>query len=145
MNDRFFLDTNLLVYAIDPTDARKHGIAVDWVARSLRTGDGIVSFQVVQEWFHWVLRKSAKPLQPPLAEQLYRSLLEPMWRVDSSRDLIETALDLFENEGVSWWDSIIVAAALQGGCRTLLSEDLQHGRETRGMRIENPFRESKSK
>src|SRR5712691_1803873 len=142
MSDRFFLDTNILVYAVDPTDARKHEIAVDWLERSLRTGEAVVSFQVMHEWFHWVLRKSAKPLQPALARQIYRSLLEPLSRVESSRELIDTALDLFENDKVSWWDALIIGAALHGGCQTLLSEDLQHGREIRGMRIENPFRAS---
>jgi len=58
--------------------------------------------------------------------------------------LIDAALNLYRKDSLSWWDSITVAAALQAGCRTLLSEDLQDGREIEGMRIENPFRESDS-
>jgi predicted nucleic acid-binding protein len=98
-----------------------------------------LSYQVVQEWFNVVLRKAAVPLKPNEATSLYRALIEPLWRIQSSRELLDTALDLHREHSLSWWDSLIVSAAIQGGCSQLLSEDLQHGREVSGVRIHNPF------
>ena len=137
--DRFFLDNNLLVYVVDPTDRRKQDIALVVIAEA-HQGNGCLSYQVVQEWFNVVLRKSASPLSLAEATRLYRMLLEPLWRIHSSRELMDAALDIHKTSKVSWWDALIVSAALQGGCGRLLSEDLQHGAAIQGVRIENPFR-----
>jgi predicted nucleic acid-binding protein len=135
----FFLDTNLLIYAIDPTDPRKQAIAQEWLAAAHETGNGFISYQVVQEWFNVVLRKASAPLTPDQAIPLYRKLIEPLWRVQSSRDVLDTALDLHHRQSFSWWDALIVSAAIQGGCERLLSEDLQHNRQIHGVKIVNPF------
>ena len=140
MSDRFFLDTNLLVYAVDPSDPAKQTIALEWITSAHQTGRGILSYQVVQEWFNVVLRKAASPLDSSEATSLYRVLIEPLWRVQSSRELLDTALDLHRRGSFSWWDALIVSAAIHGGCNQLLSEDLQDGREISGVRIQNPFR-----
>jgi predicted nucleic acid-binding protein len=140
MSDRFFLDTNLLVYAVDPSDPAKQTIALEWITSAHQTGHGILSYQVVQEWFNVVLRKAAAPLSPDEATSIYRALIEPLWRTQSSRELLDTALELHRKDSFSWWDSLIVSAAIHGGCRELLSEDLQAGREISGVRIHNPFR-----
>ena len=60
---------------------------------------------------------------------MYRKLIEPLWRIQSSRELLDTAIDLHSQHSFSWWDSLILSAAIQGGCSQMLSEDLQHGRE----------------
>lgn len=140
MSDRFFLDTNLLVYAVDPGDPAKQSVALEWVTAAHQNGRGLLSYQVVQEWFNVVLRKAAVPLKPDEATSIYRVLIEPLWRIQSSRELLDTALDLHRGDSFSWWDSLIVSAAIQGGCNELLSEDLQDGREISGVRINNPFR-----
>ncbi|MGH9629688.1 MAG: PIN domain-containing protein [Bryobacteraceae bacterium] len=140
MSGRFFLDTNLLIYAIDATDPGKQVIAQKWIATAHESGDGLVSYQVVQEWFNVVLRKAAAPLSADEAASIYHRLIEPLWRIQSSRELLETALDLHRRDSISWWDSLIVSAAIQGGCDRVLSEDLQHGRKIRGIRVLNPFR-----
>jgi predicted nucleic acid-binding protein len=103
------------------------------------TRAGLLSYQVVEEWFNVVLRKAATPLGPEEATSIYHKLIEPIWRVQSSPELIATALDLYRRDSFSWWDSLIVSAAIQGGCKQLLSEDLQNGREIHGVRIQNPF------
>jgi predicted nucleic acid-binding protein len=139
MSSRFFLDTNLLIYAIDATDPRKQAVAQKWIAMAHESGDGMVSYHVVQEWFNVVLRKAAEPLSADEAASIYHELIEPLWRVQSSRELLDTALDLHRRDSISWWDSLVVSAAIQGGCDRLLSEDLQHGRKIRGLRILNPF------
>jgi len=139
MSGRFFLDTNLLVYAVDPTDPAKQAIALEWLTAAHRTGNGVLSYQVVQEWFNVILRKAATPLSPDEATSLYRTLIEPLWRIQSSRELLDNALNLHREHSFSWWDSLIVGAAVNGGCDQLLSEDLQDGREIAGVRIHNPF------
>lgn len=139
MSGRFFIDTNLLIYAIDGTDPRKQAIAQGWIAKAHQSGEGSISYQVVQEWFNVVFRKAAVPLNAEEAALIYRQLIEPLWRIQSSHELLEMALDLHRADRISWWDSLIVSAAIQGGCNTLLSEDLQHGRTIRGVKILNPF------
>jgi predicted nucleic acid-binding protein len=139
MSGRFFLDTNLLVYAIDPSGPAKQAIALEWLTAAHGTGNGVLSYQVAQEWFNVMLRKAAAPLSPNEATSLYRTLIEPLWRIQSSRELLDTALDLHRENSFSWWDSLIVSAAIHGGCDQLLSEDLQGGREIAGVRIHNPF------
>jgi predicted nucleic acid-binding protein len=139
MNVKSFLDTNLLIYAIDPTEPAKQAIALRWLADAHETGNGCLSYQVVQEWFNVVLRKSATSLRPAEAASIYSRLIEPLWRIQSSRELLDTAIDLHRRHSFSWWDSLIVSAAIQGGCNQLVSEDLQHGRQIRGVTILNPF------
>ena len=139
MSGRFFVDTNLLIYAIDGSDRRKQAIAQQWIAKAHESGEGTLSYQVVQEWFNVVLRKAAVPLSVDDAASIYRQLIEPLWHIQSSRELLDLAVDLHHTDLVSWWDSLIVSAAIQGGCKTLLSEDLQHERTIRGVRILNPF------
>lgn len=145
MSDRFFLDTNLLIYAIDAADLRKQAIAQEWIAAAHDSGDGLVSYQVVQEWFNVVLHKAAAPLSVEAAASIYHELLEPLSRVQSSHELVATALDIHGRDSISWWDSLIISAAIQGGCRTIFTEDLQHGRSIRGVKIVNPFRGATSK
>jgi predicted nucleic acid-binding protein len=140
MRGRFFLDTNLLIYAIDATDSHKQAVAQKWIAAAHESGGGMVSYQVVQEWFNVVLRKAAAPLSAEEAASIYHQLIEPLWRIQSSRELLDRALDLHRRDSISWWDSLIVSAAIHGGCETVLSEDLQDGRKIRGVKVLNPFR-----
>ena len=140
MSAKFFIDTNILVYAVDHTNPAKREISIDWIAKAHQSGNGIVSYQVVHEWFNVVLTKAAVPLTSKEAVSIYRMLIEPLWRVQSSRELLDTALVLHERDHFSWWDSLIVSAAIHGGCDRLLSEDLQNGREIASVRIQNPFR-----
>ena len=144
MSGRFFLDTNLLVYAVDPSDPAKQAISIKWLTAAHRTGNGILSYQVVEEWFNVVMGKAAAPLNAAEAVSLYRTLLEPLWRIQSSRELVDTALDLHRRDSFSWWDSLIVSAAIQGGCDQLVSEDLRDGRHIAGVRVHNPFCEISS-
>ena len=139
MSAKFFIDTNVLIYAVDAADKRKQAIALQWLAEAHETDAGIVSYQVVQEWFNVVLRKAAVPMSLQMARSIYERLIQPLWRVQSSRELLEAALDMQQLEFLSWWDSLIVSAAIQGGCSQLLTEDLQHGRTIRTVKITNPF------
>ena len=139
MSDKFFLDTNLLIYAIDPTEPGKQAVAQNWIALAHQSGNGLLSYQVVQEWFNVVLSKAAARLDPNEAASIYRTLIQPLWRIQSSPELLDNALDLHRRHSFSWWDALIVSAAIQAGCDTLLSEDMQHGRKIGCVTIMNPF------
>jgi predicted nucleic acid-binding protein len=139
MNGRRFLDTNIFIYAVSSDVSRKRDIARDLIGSSLEPGNAVISYQVVQEFIHVALTKFAKPLA---AEQV-RSYMSTVFRsfhvVHSSLGLCSDAIDIRVRHKLSWYDSLIVAAAAESKCPLLYSEDLQHGATVAGVRIENPF------
>ncbi|HPA16996.1 MAG TPA: PIN domain-containing protein [Verrucomicrobiae bacterium] len=136
----YFLDTNVFVYASEPAAARKSRMARDLIRRALAERAGRVSTQVVQEFLNVALHKFAVPMGVEEAREYLSVTLWPLCRVYPSEGLYETALGVRAETGYHFFDALIVAAALETGCRSLLSEDLQHGREFRGLRIMDPFR-----
>jgi len=139
MSGRFFLDTNIFVYAFDLRAAAKQKKAGDLIRRAADTGEGIISYQVVQEFFSVAFRRFSQPMSAAEAEQYLITVLRPLLAVHSSPAIYFQALRIRENHRISWYDSLIVAAALEGRCEKLYSEDLQPGRKIEGLRIENPF------
>ncbi len=139
MSDRFFLDTNIFVYTFDAQAPVKAKKSAHLIRRAADTGEGIISYQVVQEFFNVALRRFAQPMIAAEAEQYLITILRPLLAVHSSPAIYFAALRIAEKHRTSWYDSLIVAAALEGQCGKLYSEDLQHGRKIEGMRIENPF------
>jgi predicted nucleic acid-binding protein len=141
MNDRFFLDTNLFVYSFDhgvPAKARR---ASQLIRQAVATRKGMVSYQVVQEFFNVALRRFAQPMTVLEAEQYLSTVFRPLTAIHSSQALCAAALRLSDRYRLPWYDSLIVAAAIEGECRILYSEDLQHGQRFEDLRVENPFRE----
>jgi predicted nucleic acid-binding protein len=139
MSGRFFLDTNVFVYTFDakaPSKAKKASLLI---RRAADTGEGIISYQVVQEFFNVALRRFAQPMTVAEAEQYLITVLRPLLAVHSSPAIYFEALRIGEKHRLSWYDSLIVAAALEGQCEKLYSEDLQDGRKIESLRIENPF------
>jgi len=136
---RLFLDTNVLVYLFDHDAPDKRE-----VARGLLMGHGadielVLSTQVLQEFYVVVTRKLANPLPPEQAERAVRDLARlPV--MPASVDLVLAAVALSRRGGFSFWDAMIVEAALRAGARELLSEDMQDGAAIEGLRIRNPFR-----
>ncbi len=139
MSGRFFLDTNIFVYAFDPSAPSKAKKAGDLIRRAADTGEGIISYQVVQEFFSVAFRRFAQPMSEAEAEQYLITVLRPLLAVHSSPAIYFEALRIRERHRISWYDSLIVAAALEGRCEKLYSEDLQSGQKIEGLRIENPF------
>jgi predicted nucleic acid-binding protein len=136
---RIFLDTNVLVYAHDRSAGKKHEIARDAVLDLWESGLGILSTQVLQEFFTAVTKKIAKPMGTASARQIIEDLLK--WSVVvNDGDSILAAVDILERHKLSFWDSMIVQAAVRGGADVLLSEDLSDGQTIHGVRISNPFR-----
>ncbi len=134
-----FLDTNILVYAVDLASPAKRGIAQELVARALADQSAVISFQVVQETLQALTRKSRVVAKTEDAQDFLASVLTPLWKVHASTAMYARALHIQAGKGFSFYDSLIVAAALESGCKRLLSEDLQHDQRIDGLRIENPF------
>ena len=137
---RPFFDTNVLVYAFDEGEPEKRELALALIKEHLEEGDGILSVQVLRE-FYVSVRRLARPLSPAEAEEALGSLavFSPItedWRmvVGATRRSRELTL--------SFWDALIVEAALRAGAGRLLTEDLQHGQRIGDLTVENPFRES---
>jgi predicted nucleic acid-binding protein len=109
------------------------------IREALASQKGAISYQVVQEFFNVALRRFARPMRAPEAEQYLRAVFGPLLAVHSSVALYAEALRVQSQSGLSWFDSLIVAAAIQSGCEVLFTEDLQNGQRFGGLRIENPF------
>jgi len=133
---RYFLDTNVVVYANDRSSPAKQARALELMTDAFRTRNGCVSVQVMQEFFAVATRK--EKLAPAIARAQVASL-EGLGVVETTPELILSAIDLHLIHGVSFWDALIVKAAAAGGCRKLYSEDLQGDRVLDGVRIVNPF------
>ncbi len=135
-----FLDTNVLVYLVDrEADPRKRAIANGLVTGAVHLGTAVVSAQVVQETLNVVTTRLTPHMPPAGAQEFLRRILLPIWQVQPTPALFSRALALRERYQFSFYDALIVAAALEGGCARLLSEDLQHGQQIEGLTIHNPF------
>ena len=133
-----FLDTNIFVYLFDETDDDKRERAERLVQQALENETGCISYQVVQETINVITRKLNAT--PEKARQILDRVLIPLWRVNPTRTLYQRGLDLQTRYRLSFYDSLIVASALAAGCKTLYSEDMQHGQHIEGVSITNPFR-----
>ena len=133
-----FIDTNVIIYLFDETNAEKCRVAEELIEKAIENGSSCISFQVVQETINIVSRKlNASPEQ---ARQLLDNVLEPLWKVNPGRLLYRHGLELQSRYKFGFYDCLIIAAALSAGCRTLYTEDLQHEQRVEGMTIINPFR-----
>jgi predicted nucleic acid-binding protein len=139
MSGRFFLDTNMFAYAFDSNSPTKAKRAAQLIRQAADTGNGVVSYQVVQEFFNLAFRRFQHPMNVAEAEQYLITVFRPLLGVNSSSVLYVEAIRIAGRYRLSWYDSIIVAAALQSQCTLLYSEDLQHGQDIEGVLIENPF------
>ena len=139
MNGRFFLDTNVFVYSFDASAPAKARRARELIRAAVATGKGIVSYQVAQEFFNVALRRFAQPMAVAEAEQYLAAVFRPLMAVHSSQTLFAEALRLSDRYRLSWYDALIVAAAIEGQCGLLYSEDLQHRQRFGDLQVENPF------
>jgi len=140
MSADLFIDTNVFVYQLDSSDKRKHRIAEGIVRDALVSGRACISFQVVQECLNVALRKAEVALSVQAARTYLDAVLLPLMGITAGEALYQRALDVKARWRFGYYDSLIVASALAAGCRTLLSEDLQHGQRLEGLTIVDPFR-----
>jgi predicted nucleic acid-binding protein len=139
MNDgKVFVDTNVIVYAYDISAGEKHHKAMGTMKDLWSEGHGIISTQVLQEFFVSVTRKITKPLDVASAKAIVKDLSK--WKtVTIDGEIILDAIDIHAEHRYSFWDSVIIASALSGGAGTLLSEDLSDKHKIKGIVLENPF------
>ncbi len=136
-----FIDTNVFIYLFDETNDRKRTIADRIVKTALETRTARISHQVVQETLNVVTRKLPSPMTAENAQRFLVQVLAPLWQIMPNIALYRRGLDVQARYGFSFYDSLIIAAALESGCTRLYSEDLQHGQKIEGLTIENPFKD----
>jgi predicted nucleic acid-binding protein len=140
MSDRTFIDSNVLIYAHDVDAGRKHDVARErlrelWIERT-----GVLSTQVLQEFYVNATRKIRKPLPKPSARAVIGSYA--VWCIDSTTPAdMAFAFQIEDETRISFWDALIIAVAIKSGARRVLSEDLNSGQSIAGITIENPFAE----
>lgn len=135
---RIFLDTNVLVYAYDRQAARKHEIARDLLIELWNSGGGVLSAQILEEFHVTVTKKITYPVSPATAREIVEDLAT--WDVVAiDGDSVLEAIDLNVREKISFWDALVVAAAIKDGAEVLLSEDLPDGRKLGNLVVRNPF------
>jgi predicted nucleic acid-binding protein len=139
MSGRYFLDTNILVYSLDPSAPEKCSVAERMVRQAIDKKNAVISYQVAQEFLHVALTKFRSKFHPADLEQFYLTVLRPLMAVHPSTTLFMEALHVHYKYKISWYDSLIVAAALEAQCGVLYSEDLQHGMKIENLTIKNPF------
>jgi predicted nucleic acid-binding protein len=137
MSDRTFVDTNVLIYAHDIDAGRKHDVAKAVLRELWGDRTGILSTQVLQEFYVNATRKIPTPLPKPAARGVVSAYAA--WCVDGITTTDVNAAFHIEDANINFWDALIVAVATRSGARRILSEDLNPGQVIAGVTIQNPF------
>ena len=135
---RGFFDTNVLVYAYDHSEPHKRRRALDLLVTAMERESGVLSAQVLGEFFTTVTRRIPDPLSIDEAEEVIRQVtILPVMDLDLA--LVHRAVGTSRRYHISYWDALIIAAAERAGCLRIFSEDLNSGQSYNGILIENPF------
>ena len=133
-----FIDTNILVYAYDNHFPDKQQRAQEILIRAVKNGSGVLSTQVLGEFFTVVTEKIKVPLSVKNARDIIKYMGSmPVQEIDLL--IVNRAIDTLEQYKISYWDSLIIAAAERAGCNHILSEDLNAGQKYYEMEVINPF------
>jgi predicted nucleic acid-binding protein len=138
MSDKFFVDTNILMYAHDTAAGAKHESARALVEELWRDRSGVVSTQVLQELAVNLRRKAGRPLQAKATREIVSDYLSWQVVINDANSILE-ALDLQERFQISFWDALVVQAAQSCGAEVLYSEDLSDGQRYGSVRVINPL------
>jgi predicted nucleic acid-binding protein len=139
MSDKYFVDTNILMYAHDNATGAKHERAKALVERLWRDRTGVVSTQVLQELAVNLRRKAGRPLDGKATREIVADYLTWQVVVNGGESILE-ALDLEARFQISFWDALVVQAAHASGAEVLYSEDLSDGQTYGAVRVINPLR-----
>ncbi len=136
--NKIFVDTNVLVYAYDMSAGEKAEVAREILLELWENGTGVISTQILQEFYVVVTRKIPRPMDSRTARGIIDDLL--VWEVvvNDEKAILE-AIDISEKHRISFWDSLVVQAASKSGATVLLSEDLHPGKIAKGVTVRNPF------
>ncbi|MCP4755415.1 MAG: PIN domain-containing protein [Proteobacteria bacterium] len=139
MKDRYFLDTNVIVYSFDQTAPSKKAIAETLIQKALKDHCGCVSFQVVQEFISVAIRKFDVPLSYGECRSYVDDFLGPITELFPSLDFYRESMEVSERWQYSFYDSMIINAAINTNCSLLYSEDMQNNQKIKSITIKNPF------
>jgi len=138
MSDRYFVDTNILMYAHDKSTGVKHERAKALVDELWRDRSGVISTQVLQELAVNLRRKAGRPLDAKGTREVVADYLT--WQVVvNTPDSVLGALELEERYRISFWDALVIHAAQAAGAEVLYSEDLADGQDYGGVTVVNPL------
>ena len=138
MNDKFFVDTNILVYANDQSDKIKQQVAKEIILNGIRNDQMVISTQVLSEFYVTVTQKIKITLEPKTALHIIE-LLRFAEITEVELNTVVRAIHISQDHKLSYWDSLIIAAALSSEAMILYSEDLNHGQLIEDVKIINPF------
>jgi len=136
---RYFIDTNIFVYCFDNSNSDKKTKALGIISNAMETRNGVISYQVIQEFLNVATRKFPRTFSAEDLRDFTNGVLYYLWEVYPNKELFDEAQSIRHRYGFSFYDSLIVASALQSGCTTLFSEDLQTGQKIKQLTIVNPF------
>ena len=139
MSDKYFIDTNIFVYSFDAKSKLKQKQSKEIIDRAIAEHNGIISFQVIQEFINVATHKFPVSFSTSECRLYLEQVLSHLCEVYPTIGLYQQALTIQSETGFSFYDSLIVAAAQTGGCKIIYSEDLQHGQILSGLTIQNPF------
>ena len=142
MKDRYFIDTNIIVYIFDRKNIGKQKISVNILNKALGKMDAMVSFQVIGEFCNVALKKFDVPLSIFDCKYFINNFLFPICEIFPGLDLYNKAIEIKEITSYGFYDSMIIASAVYGNCNILYSEDLNTGKEIMGVKIVNPYTKS---
>mgnify|MGYP001131492531 CR=1 FL=1 len=140
MKDRFFIDTNIIVYVFDRKNRDKQKKAREILKQALDTMNGAVSFQVIQEFCNVALKKFETPLLTSDCRTFINKFLFPVCEIFPGLEIYNKAIDIKEITNYGFYDSLIIASAIESKCSILYSEDLNNNERVMNMQIVNPFK-----
>jgi len=133
---KYFIDTNIIIYANDNKDTQKQTLAIDLIKKLMAQGNGVISTQVLQEYAYTGIKKLHQEAHIVLRQL---KLLQAFEVVNQSPGQIFRAVEIMQAYKIGFWDSCIISNAEQGNCSVILSEDLNTGQFYSGIQIINPF------
>ncbi|HET53745.1 MAG TPA: PIN domain-containing protein [Ignavibacteria bacterium] len=136
MTEKYFADTNILIYSIDNHYPKKKNISRELIAKLFEDNSGIISTQVLQEFYYAAVNKLRS--DPKIVKELLKSF-EDLEIVQINTTIIHNAIDCSITNKISFWDALIISAAESANCNKLFSEDLNNGQIINGVEIVNPF------
>lgn len=139
MSGKFFLDTNIFIYSFDSKQIKKANIAKELIKSAIQSGDGYISYQVINEFSNVALKKFKPTFTHDELKLYFLKILKPLYLVTWSTELFLKAMEVSKKTHYSFYDSLIISSAIFSGSDTLFTEDLSDNQKVEGVRIVNPF------
>ena len=139
MRGKYFLDTNIFIYSFDDSDLHKHNLSKALIKEALLDLKGSISYQVIQEFINVAMQKFKRPMHSDDCKHYIDKFMAPICEITSSVELFKSAIDIKDDYQLSFYDSLIVAAAIKSNSKILYSEDLTHGQKNQKRKNNQSF------